>query len=36
VRYLPKWLWAFLCLISWPWGGLLYVIFGRSAFGRDL
>jgi hypothetical protein len=36
VRYLPKWVWAFVCLISWPWGGILYVIFGREGFGRDL
>jgi Phospholipase_D-nuclease N-terminal len=30
VRYLPKWAWAIVCLISIPWGGLLYVIFGRD------
>jgi hypothetical protein len=36
VRYLPKWAWAIVCLISCPWGGLLYVIFGRNAFGRSL
>jgi Phospholipase_D-nuclease N-terminal len=30
VRYLPKWGWAIVCLISIPWGGLLYVIFGRD------
>jgi len=31
VRYLPKWAWAAVCLISCPWGGLLYVIVGRGA-----
>jgi hypothetical protein len=36
VRYLPKWVWAIVCLASCPWGGLLYVIVGRDAFGRDL
>jgi hypothetical protein len=36
VRYLPKWAWAVICLISCPWGGLLYVIVGRNAFGRVL
>ena len=36
VRYLPKWVWAIVCLISFPWGGILYVIFGRDAFCRDL
>jgi hypothetical protein len=36
VRYLPKWAWAVICLISCPWGGLLYVIVGRNAFGRAL
>ncbi|MGA2829538.1 MAG: hypothetical protein ABSF03_25905 [Streptosporangiaceae bacterium] len=36
VRYLPRWAWAVVCLISCPWGGLLYVIVGRNAFGRTL
>ena len=30
VRYLPKWAWALVCLISIPWGGIIYVIFGRD------
>jgi hypothetical protein len=30
VRYLPKWGWAIVSLISIPWGGLAYVIFGRD------
>jgi hypothetical protein len=29
-RYLPKWAWAVVCLVSIPWGGLIYVIFGRD------
>lgn len=29
VRYLPKWGWAVVCLLSIPWGGIAYVIFGR-------
>jgi Phospholipase_D-nuclease N-terminal len=29
VRYLPKWAWALVCLISVPLGGILYLIFGR-------
>jgi len=35
VRYLPKWAWVIVCLISIPWGGLVYVIFGRDNVGRD-
>jgi hypothetical protein len=33
VRYLPKWVWALVCLASCPWGGLLYVILGRPTRG---
>lgn len=33
-RYLDKWGWAAVCLISCPWGGLLYLIVGRDRFGR--
>lgn len=29
-RYLPKWVWAIICTISIPLGGILYLIFGRS------
>jgi hypothetical protein len=36
VRYLGKRTWAFICLLSCPWGGLLYVIAGRGGFGRVL
>ena len=30
VRYLPKWAWVIVCLISIPWGGLVYLIVGRD------
>ena len=30
VRYLPKWAWVIVCLISIPWGGLVYLIIGRD------
>jgi Phospholipase_D-nuclease N-terminal len=30
VRYLPRWAWAIICLISIPLGGILYLIFGRA------
>ena len=26
---------ALVCLISIPWGGIIYVIFGRDKIGRD-
>ena len=29
VRYLPKWLWAIVCLISIPLGGIVYLVFGK-------
>ena len=30
VRYLPKWGWALVCLVSIPWGGIIYLIVGRA------
>jgi hypothetical protein len=30
VRYLPKWLWAVVICVSVPWGGLVYLIFGKA------
>jgi hypothetical protein len=30
VRYLPRWAWAIICLISMPWGGIAYLIFGKE------
>jgi hypothetical protein len=29
VRYLPRWLWAIICVISVPLGGIAYLILGR-------
>jgi hypothetical protein len=31
VRYLPKWVWAIICLISIPLGGIVYLVFGRQS-----
>jgi ABC-2 type transport system ATP-binding protein len=33
VRYLSKWGWALVILVSNPWGGLAYLIFGRDDTG---
>jgi len=30
VRFLPKWLWAVLCLAQIPLGGVFYLVFGRA------
>jgi Phospholipase_D-nuclease N-terminal len=30
VKYLPRWLWAIICLISVPLGGIIYLIVGRG------
>jgi Phospholipase_D-nuclease N-terminal len=30
VRYLPKWAWALICLVSIPVGGIVYLIVGRD------
>ncbi|MDJ0664160.1 MAG: PLDc N-terminal domain-containing protein [Acidimicrobiia bacterium] len=30
VRYLPKWLWAIICVISIPLGGIVYLLIGRD------
>ena len=29
VRYLPKWGWVIVSLISIPLGGIVYLVFGR-------
>ena len=33
VRYLPKWAWAAVCLLSVPLGGILYFLVGRDPGG---
>jgi hypothetical protein len=30
VRYLPKWAWAVICLVSVPLGGIVYLVAGRA------
>jgi hypothetical protein len=29
VRYLPKWAWAVVCVVSIPVGGIVYLLVGR-------
>ncbi len=29
VRYLPKWAWALICIVSVPLGGIVYLLAGR-------
>jgi hypothetical protein len=30
VRYLPKWAWALICLVSVPIGGIVYLVVGKE------
>jgi hypothetical protein len=30
VRYLPKWAWALICVLSIPIGGIVYLLVGRE------
>ncbi len=30
VRYLPKWLWAVICVVSIPLDGILYLTLGKQ------
>ena len=30
VRYLPKWVWVVVCLLSVPLGGIVYLLVGRE------
>lgn len=30
VRYMPKWLWALVCILSIPLGGIVYLLIGRE------
>jgi uncharacterized integral membrane protein len=34
VRYLPKWLWALICILSVPMGGIIYLLVGREPRSR--
>jgi hypothetical protein len=31
VKYLPKWAWAIICVISVPLGGIVYLLIGRDS-----
>ena len=30
VRYLQRWAWAIICLVSVPFGGIVYLLVGRA------
>ncbi len=30
VRHLPKWLWAIICVVSVPLGGVIYLVLGKE------
>jgi len=30
VRYLPKWAWVTICMVSIPLGGIVYLLVGRE------
>ena len=30
VRYLPRWAWALVCLLSIPVGGIVYLLIGKK------
>jgi hypothetical protein len=30
VRYLPRWAWVVVCLLSVPMGGIVYLLVGRD------
>ena len=30
VYKIPKWAWALVCIVSEPWGGIVYLIVGRD------
>lgn len=32
VRYLPKWAWAVICVISIPVGGIVYLSMGKARY----
>ena len=34
VRYLPKWVWALVCVLSVPLGGIIYLLVGRDPTAR--
>jgi hypothetical protein len=30
VKHLPKWAWALICVVSIPFGGIVYLLVGRE------
>jgi hypothetical protein len=39
VRYLPKWVWAILCMgigLTIPFGGIAYLVFGKVRRPRPI
>jgi hypothetical protein len=30
VRYLPRWAWVLICILSIPLGGIVYLLVGRG------
>ena len=30
VRYLPRWAWALVCLVTVPIGGIVFLVLGRA------
>jgi hypothetical protein len=30
VRYLPRWAWTIICIVSVPLGGIVYLVVGRQ------
>jgi hypothetical protein len=34
VMYLPKWAWVLICVLSIPFGAIIYLIVGRDSGGQ--
>ncbi|PCF38137.1 hypothetical protein B5C06_12135 [Staphylococcus delphini] len=35
VKYLPKWVWSIIIIISIPLGGVIYFLLGRETRGEN-
>jgi len=35
VRHLPKWGWVVICLVSIPFGGIVYLLVGRDTVRNE-
>jgi hypothetical protein len=31
VKYIPRWVWALICCLSVPLGGIIYLLVGRDS-----